>query len=103
VSELKPCALRERVRDFVYDCTRDEFQTGWTLSAQQADDLIEIARASPTPTNDGEDDADLIERLNEEIEFQGDCFRSGSKYPGCPGLLEEAANRLAALNQGAGQ
>ena len=40
---------------------------------------------------------DLIERLNEEIEFQGDCYRTGAKYPGCPGLLEEAAAALATI------
>jgi hypothetical protein len=34
--------LRERVRDYVYDCTRDEFRRGWTLSAHQTDDLIEL-------------------------------------------------------------
>jgi hypothetical protein len=34
--------LREAVRDFVYDCTKDEFNVGWTLSAHQADNLIAL-------------------------------------------------------------
>lgn len=42
--------LRERVRDFIYDCTKDEFDTGWTLSAHQTDDLI----AMIAPTRDEE-------------------------------------------------
>jgi hypothetical protein len=41
-------ALRERVRDFIYDCTKDEFNTGWTLSAHQTDDLIAIIQ-TPAP------------------------------------------------------
>jgi predicted Rdx family selenoprotein len=36
--------LRERVRDFIYDCTRDEFGHGWTLSKHQTDDLIALIR-----------------------------------------------------------
>ena len=40
--------LREHVRDFVYDCTRDEFGHGWTLSAQQTDDLIAMVSAALT-------------------------------------------------------
>jgi methanogenic corrinoid protein MtbC1 len=36
----------ERVRDFVYDCTKDEFDHGWTLSAHQTEDLIKLIGAA---------------------------------------------------------
>lgn len=52
--------MRERVRDFVYDCTKDEFSTGWTLSAHQTDDLIAlITSRTTTPV-----DAGLVERID---------------------------------------
>ena len=41
----------------------------------------------------------LVEALREEIEFQGDCFRSKAPYPMCPGLLEEAADEIERLHQ----
>jgi hypothetical protein len=48
--------LRERVRDFIYDCTKDEFGSGWTLSAHQTDDVIEmIAKALRTQAQSGID------------------------------------------------
>lgn len=40
---------------------------------------------------------DLVELLREEIEFQGDCFRAKSTYPGCPGLLERSADEIERL------
>jgi hypothetical protein len=40
--------LVERVRDYIYDCTRDEFGHGWVLSAEQAEHVIKLA-SIPTP------------------------------------------------------
>ena len=43
--------LRERVRDFIYDCTTDDCGTGWTLSAHQTDDLIAMANEALQRSN----------------------------------------------------
>jgi hypothetical protein len=36
--------LREQVRDFIYDHTKDGFGHGWTLSAEEAERLIRLVR-----------------------------------------------------------
>jgi hypothetical protein len=39
-TELVEPELREQIRDFIYDCTKDGFGHGWTLSADQTDFII---------------------------------------------------------------
>lgn len=56
--------LRERVRDFIYDCTTDDCGTGWTLSAHQTDDLISMTNASLQRSN-----AEKDELLTEALEY----------------------------------
>jgi hypothetical protein len=46
MSPMNKPELVERVRDFIYDCTKDEFDSGWTLSAHQTDDIIEMVSQS---------------------------------------------------------
>jgi hypothetical protein len=36
-------ALVERVRDYIYDCTKDDCGHGWTLSAEQTRHVIALA------------------------------------------------------------
>lgn len=53
--------MRERVRDFIYDCTKDEFNTGWTLSAHQTDDLIEMVAALTAKPDPEAERTELVE------------------------------------------
>jgi hypothetical protein len=56
VSETKP-ELRDRVRDFIYDHTKEHDDAyGWTFSAKEVDELIEIVR----DTDRGEGIGELI-------------------------------------------
>jgi hypothetical protein len=48
--------LLERVRDYIYDCTKDECNVGWTLSKYQAEDLIAMVRAEASNDLVGEMD-----------------------------------------------
>jgi hypothetical protein len=37
--------LVERIRDYIYDCTKDEFGHGWTLSGEQVRHIIALRAA----------------------------------------------------------
>jgi hypothetical protein len=37
--------LVERIRDYIYDCTKDEFGHGWTLSGEQVRHIIALHAA----------------------------------------------------------
>jgi hypothetical protein len=37
--------LMERIRDYIYDCTKDEFGHGWTLSGEQVRHIIALRAA----------------------------------------------------------
>lgn len=47
-------AMRERLRHFIYNAMREKFQYGWTLSAQQTDDIIAMVQAATPATNPSE-------------------------------------------------